>query len=122
MHTQTKTDKGRGKPELPMKHITIGKSFLSQGPSPREQREAMEKRLAESRQAEQDDDDGKISRADWRELALSRYERMEHYRQHAERLAAIAQSVIDEAKDGLDRSAWRLQQSREALAQWEGAK
>jgi len=33
------------------------------------------------------DDDGKISREDWRELALSRYANMERYRVHAERLA-----------------------------------
>jgi hypothetical protein len=45
MSTKTQTTKGQGKPELPKK-ITIGKSFLSQGPTVKEQVEAMKARVA----------------------------------------------------------------------------
>ena len=40
------------------------------------------------------DDDGKLSRQDWRQLALTRYERMEHYRNHAEKLAEALRKLL----------------------------
>lgn len=54
--------------------------------------------------------------------ALSRGKCADEILRRYNELKAIAQSVIDEATDGIKRSEWRLLKAREALNQWEAAK
>jgi hypothetical protein len=71
------------------------------------------------------DDDGKLSRYEWRQLAITRYETMERHRASAEGLAEALREVLgayDDLESGNTITAFQtLTDAKAALAQWEKA-